>query len=90
MQCWSNGLIVVVGVSNDGIQLNGVPLIFGGRSVVGSLTGRAIETQDTLDFSVLTEVRPIIETLPLSKAEEAYKQMTEDKARFRMVLVTGQ
>jgi propanol-preferring alcohol dehydrogenase len=80
------GQLVVVGVSDDAIPLNGVPLIFGGRSVVGSLTGRAIETQDTLDFSVLAEVRPMIETLPLAKAEEAYKRMMEGKARFRMVL----
>jgi len=80
------GKLVVVGVSDDAIPLNGLSLIFGGRSVVGSLTGRAIETQDTLDFSVLTDVRPMIETLPLAKAEEAYNRMKESKARFRMVL----
>ncbi len=80
------GKMVVVGVSSDAIPINGMPLIFGGRSVSGSLTGRAIETQDTLDFSVLADVRPIIETLPLSKAEEAYKRMMAGKARFRMVL----
>src|SRR5467141_1218159 len=80
------GTLVVVGVSGDAIPINGVPLIFGGRSVVGSLTGRAIETQDTLDFSVLTDVRPMIETLPLEKAEEAYKRMMDGKARFRVVL----
>jgi D-arabinose 1-dehydrogenase-like Zn-dependent alcohol dehydrogenase len=44
----------------------------GGRSVIGSLTGRAIETQDALDFSVLTDVRPMVQTLPLAQAEEAY------------------
>lgn len=80
------GKLVVVGVSDDAIPINGVPLIFGGRSVVGSLTGRAIETQDTLDFSVLADVRPMIETLPLAKAEEAYERMMTAKARFRMVL----
>jgi alcohol dehydrogenase, propanol-preferring len=80
------GRLVVVGVSDDAIPINGLPLIFGGRSVLGSLTGRAIETQDTLDFSVLADVRPMIETLPLAKAEEAYKRMMAGKARFRMVL----
>jgi alcohol dehydrogenase, propanol-preferring len=80
------GKLVVVGVSGDAIPVNGVPLIFGGRSVIGSLTGRAIETQDTLDFSVLTDVRPMIETLPLSRAEEAYKRMMSGDARFRVVL----
>jgi propanol-preferring alcohol dehydrogenase len=80
------GKLVVVGVSGDAIPLNGIPLVFGGRSVIGSLTGRAIEMQDTLDFSVLTDVRPMIETLPLSKAEEAYKRMMSGDARFRVVL----
>ena len=80
------GRLVVVGVSGDPIPINGVPLIFGGRSVIGSLTGRAIETQDTLDFSVLTDVRPMIESLPLEKAEEAYRRMMSGAARFRMVL----
>ena len=82
----ARGKLVVVGVSDDAIPLNGIPLIFGGRSVHGSLTGRAIETQDALDFSVLAEVRPMIETVPLAKAEEAYKRMMAGKARFRMVL----
>jgi propanol-preferring alcohol dehydrogenase len=83
------GKLVVVGVSGDPIPVNGGPLIFGGRSVIGSLTGRAIETQDTLDFSVLTDVRPMIETLPLARAEEAYKRMMSSQARFRMVLTMG-
>jgi len=82
----TRGKLAVVGVSADPIPVNGLLLIFGGRSVVGSLTGRAIETQDTLDFSVLTDVRPMIETLPLAKAEEAYKRMMDGKARFRVVL----
>jgi len=84
------GQLVVVGVSDDAIPLAGVPLVFAGRSVVGSLTGRAVEVQDTLDFSVLTDVAPMIETLPLAQAEEAYNRMMTGKARFRMVLVTGQ
>src|ERR1700683_3677625 len=82
----SRGKLAVVGVSGDAIPVNGVPLILGGSSVVGSPTGRAIETQDTLDFSVLTDVRPMIETLPLAKAEEAHKRMMAGSARFRMVL----
>jgi len=35
-------------------------LIFGGRSMHGSLTGTAIDNQDTLDFSVLQNIRPMI------------------------------
>jgi len=51
------------------------------------LTGSAIDAQDTLAFSVLQDVRPMIETLPLDKAPEAFARMMDGKARFRMVLV---
>jgi propanol-preferring alcohol dehydrogenase len=54
--------------------------------VLGSLTGSAIEMQDTLDFSVLSNVRPLIEVVPLEHAPEAYARMMSGKARFRMVL----
>jgi len=50
--------------------------------------GTAIDTEDALAFSVLENVRPMIETLPLEQAADAYARMMQGKARFRMVLVT--
>jgi D-arabinose 1-dehydrogenase-like Zn-dependent alcohol dehydrogenase len=82
------GKLIVVGVPADQIQLNAFPLVFGGRSVYGSLTGTAIEQEDTLAFSVLENIRPMIETAPLEQAADAYARMMQGKARFRMVLVT--
>jgi D-arabinose 1-dehydrogenase-like Zn-dependent alcohol dehydrogenase len=84
----SRGKLIVVGVPNDEIRLNAFPLVFGGRSVYGSLTGTPIDSEDTLDFSVLENIRPMIETVPLERAAEGYARMMEGKARFRMVLVT--
>jgi len=82
------GKLIVVGVPGDPIQLNAFPLVFGGRSIYGSLTGTPIDNEDTLAFSVLENIRPMIETFPLEKAADAYARMMEGKARFRMVLVT--
>jgi D-arabinose 1-dehydrogenase-like Zn-dependent alcohol dehydrogenase len=84
----ARGKLIVVGVPNDEIRLNAFPLVFGGRSVYGSLTGTPIDSEDTLDFSVLENIRPMIETVPLEQAAEGYARMMEGKARFRMVLVT--
>ena len=84
------GKLIVVGVPGDQIQLSAFPLVFGGRSIYGSLTGTPIDSEDTLAFSVLENIRPMIETLPLEQAGDAYARMIEGKARFRMVLVTGQ
>jgi D-arabinose 1-dehydrogenase-like Zn-dependent alcohol dehydrogenase len=84
----TRGKLIIVGVPQDQIQLNAFPLVFGGRSVYGSLTGTAIEQEDTLAFSVLENIRPMIETAPLEQAADAYARMMQGKARFRMVLVT--
>src|SRR6266446_364978 len=82
------GKLIVVGVPGDPIQLNAFPLVFGGRSIYGSLTGTPIDIEDALAFSVLENIRPMIETLPLEQAADAYARMMQGKARFRMVLVT--
>ncbi|MHB8215600.1 MAG: alcohol dehydrogenase [Candidatus Sulfotelmatobacter sp.] len=84
----THGRLIVVGVPQDEIHLNAFPLVFGGRSIHGSLTGTPIDGEDTLAFSVLENIRPMIETVPLGQAADAYARMIEGKARFRMVLVT--
>src|ERR1700719_109657 len=84
----ARGKLIVVGVPQDPIQLRAFPLAFGGRSIYGSLAGTAIDTEDVLAFSVLENIRPMIETAPLEQAADAYARMMQGKARFRMVLVT--
>src|ERR1700720_54288 len=83
----TRGKLIVVGAPADPIQLSAFPLVFGGRSIYGSLTGTPIDNEDTLAFSVLENIRPMIETLPLEQAADAYARMMQGKARFRMVLV---
>ena len=85
----TRGKLIVVGVPRDQLQLSAFPLVFGGRSVYGALTGTAIDQEDTLAFSVLEHIRPMVETVPLEQAASAYTRMMEGKARFRMVLVTN-
>ena len=83
------GKLIVVGVPADQIHLSAFPLVFGGRSIHGSLTGTPIDNEDNLAFSVLENIRPMIETAPLEQAGAAYDRMMQGKARFRMVLVTN-
>jgi len=86
----ARGKLIVVGVPQDEIHLSAFPLVFGGRSIYGSLTGTAIDSEDTLAFSVLENIRPMIQTFSLDQATEAYANMMQGKARFRVVLTTGQ
>ena len=86
------GRMIVVGIpdGSDPIEVTPAQLCFGSRSIEGALTGSAIDNEDTLAFSALENVRPMIETVPLEKAADAYGRMLRNEARFRMVLLTGQ
>jgi D-arabinose 1-dehydrogenase-like Zn-dependent alcohol dehydrogenase len=75
-----------VGVDAKPVQVSPLQLINASRSVVGHASGASIDSEDTLAFSVLSGVRPMIETMPLARAAEAYARMMQGQARFRMVL----
>jgi D-arabinose 1-dehydrogenase-like Zn-dependent alcohol dehydrogenase len=83
------GRLVVVGSSMDPMQVPPAMLIRGSKSIAGHASGTSGDSEDTLDFSVLAGVRPMIEMLPIEQAAEAYERMIRGEARFRMVLSTG-
>jgi D-arabinose 1-dehydrogenase-like Zn-dependent alcohol dehydrogenase len=80
------GQLVVVGAAPDPITVNTSDLIFGGRRVVGSLTGSAAENEDNLAFAVTTGITPMVEVMPFDEAPKAYERMMSGDARFRVVL----
>jgi D-arabinose 1-dehydrogenase-like Zn-dependent alcohol dehydrogenase len=82
-----NGKLVVIGVSFDPIEVSPVQLISGQKSIQGWASGIPSDSEDTLRFSELTGVRPMIETYPLEKAGEAYARMMSGHAQFRVVLI---
>ncbi len=83
------GKFIVVGAPDGPVVINPFPLLLGRRTVAGWPSGTGMDSEDTLNFSALTGVKPMIETYPLEKAEEAYDRMMSGKARFRVVLTTG-
>jgi len=81
-----DGKLVVLGASPEPIQVPPVLLITGRRSISGWPSGTSADSEDTLKFSVMANVRPMIEKYPLERAAEGYARMLEGKARFRVVL----
>ncbi|MET0985935.1 MAG: alcohol dehydrogenase [Steroidobacteraceae bacterium] len=81
-----DGKLVVVGATGEPIEVPPLLLIGARRSIAGWPSGTASDSEDTLRFSVLSNVRPMIEVFPLAKAAEAYQHMMGGKARFRVVL----
>jgi D-arabinose 1-dehydrogenase-like Zn-dependent alcohol dehydrogenase len=84
-----NGKLVIIGASDQPIEVPPFLFIQGRRSLVGWPSGTSIDSQDTLSFSVLSGVRSMNEVFPLERAAEAYELMMNGKARFRCVLTTG-
>jgi D-arabinose 1-dehydrogenase-like Zn-dependent alcohol dehydrogenase len=84
-----NGKLILVGNPDQPLEVPGRLLIAARRSISGWPSGSPVDSQDTLAFSALTGVRPMIEVFPLERAAEAYERMMSGKARFRVVVTTG-
>jgi D-arabinose 1-dehydrogenase-like Zn-dependent alcohol dehydrogenase len=84
-----DGKLIVVGASMEPIEAPPLMLIFQRRAIQGWPSGSSIDSEDTLGFSALANIRPMIETMPLEHAPEAYDRMMSGEARFRVVLATG-
>ena len=76
-----------MGATGEPLAVASGQLIGGNRSIHGHASGTSMDSEGTLAFSALTAVRPMIETVPLEQAADAYERMVANKARFRMVLV---
>jgi D-arabinose 1-dehydrogenase-like Zn-dependent alcohol dehydrogenase len=81
-----DGNLLIPAAPNDPLTVGVIPLIMGRRKISGWYSGTARDSQDTLEFSALSDVHPMIEKFPLSRAGEAYERMHSGKVRFRAVL----
>ena len=80
------GTLLIVGLDGGPVEIGSTDLVLAARSVDGSLTGSAQDGEDTLNFSVLQNIRSMNEILPLEEAAAGYARMMSNSARFRIVL----
>ncbi|WP_028219388.1 alcohol dehydrogenase catalytic domain-containing protein [Paraburkholderia oxyphila] len=83
------GRLMLLGVGKDPMSISTAQMVGGQRSVVGSITGTPSDNEKALAFSVLADVRPMIEVMPLKDANAALRRLQSGDARFRIVLTTG-
>jgi D-arabinose 1-dehydrogenase-like Zn-dependent alcohol dehydrogenase len=84
-----SGALMVPAAPAEPLTVNVLSLISGRRSVAGWYSGTARDAQDTLAFSALTGVHPMIETYPLHRVADAYEHMLSGRVRFRVVLTVA-
>ena len=82
------GTFLLLGVDHT-LEVPPIQLITGAQSIRGWYSGVSVDSQDTLEFCAQTGVRSMNETLPLERAAEGFERMLSGKARFRVILTTG-
>jgi D-arabinose 1-dehydrogenase-like Zn-dependent alcohol dehydrogenase len=80
------GKLLIVGAPLEPMEVSVLQLLMKRRGIQGWPSGTAIDSQETLQFSEFSGVRPMVEKFPLSKTNEAYARMISGNAQFRVVL----
>lgn len=78
--------LIIAAVTDDDLGLSAMDFLKGPNTIRGTFTGKTLELESALRFSVLADVRPMIEVFPLEQAKEAYEKMMAAKTKFRAVI----
>jgi uncharacterized zinc-type alcohol dehydrogenase-like protein len=81
-----DGATVLLGVPPSPTPVRAGALIFGRRSLAGSLIGGLAETQQMLDFCAAHRITADVEVIPVQKINEAYERMLRSDVRYRFVI----
>jgi D-arabinose 1-dehydrogenase-like Zn-dependent alcohol dehydrogenase len=82
----TDGDVVVVGIPGEPVPVDVQHLVGTRGAVSGWGSGHARDSQDTLEFSDLRDITPVVERFDLDEVGAAYDRMIENDARFRAVL----
>jgi uncharacterized zinc-type alcohol dehydrogenase-like protein len=82
----TNGVMVCVGVPEAPASVPAGNLIFGRKSIAGSLIGGIPETQEMLDFCAAHNIVSDIELIRMDQVNEAYERMLKGDVRYRFVI----
>lgn len=82
----TNGVMILLGVPPTPAQVSAVNLIFGRRSLVGSLVGGIKETQEMLDYCAAHNITSDIELISMDQINEAYERTLAGDVHYRFVI----
>lgn len=80
------GTMVQVGAPEKPNKLNTGALIFGRKSLAGSLIGGIAETQEMLNFCGKHNITSHVEMISMDKINEAYERIIKGDVRYRFVI----
>lgn len=83
------GVMVLVGLPPEGLELAAGNLIGGRKALAGSNIGGIAETQEMLDFCAEHGIGARIEKIGVDEVDEAYDRVVAGDVRFRFVIDTS-
>ncbi|WP_439294303.1 NAD(P)-dependent alcohol dehydrogenase [Lonepinella sp. BR2882] len=81
-----DGTLVFVGLIGQHPEFSTVPLIFGRRSIAGSVIGGIKETQELLDFCGEHNIVSDVEMIDMADINTAYERMLKSDVKYRFVI----
>lgn len=82
----TNGIMVCVGAPPSPAQVPAFNLIFGRKSIAGSLIGGIPETQEMLDYCAEHNIVSDVEVIAMRDINVAYERMLKGDVRYRFVI----
>jgi D-arabinose 1-dehydrogenase-like Zn-dependent alcohol dehydrogenase len=80
------GRLTLIGVDAGSVEVPVAQMVMNAQVLTGHLTGSAHDTEEAMRFAAANGVRPMVERMPLSEANEALTRIRAGKPRFRIVL----
>lgn len=78
-----DGNITMVGAPEKPLQLSAFALLFGRKSLSGSIIGGIAETQEMLDFCGKHNITSDVEIIPIQQVNEAYERLVKSDVKYR-------
>jgi uncharacterized zinc-type alcohol dehydrogenase-like protein len=78
-----DGHITLVGAPERPLAVAAFALLFGRKTISGSLIGGIAETQEMLDFCGEHGITADVEVIPIQKVNEAYERMLASDVKYR-------
>ena len=78
-----DGNLTLVGAPEKPLAVSAFALLFGRRSLSGSLIGGIAETQEMLDFCGAHNITADVEVIPIQKVNEAYERLVKSDVKYR-------
>ena len=84
----NNGILCLLGLPVSTLNIPLLSLVFGQKSVVGSVVGGRSFMKEMLEFAAVHQIKPMTQTMPLSQVNEAMDKVAANQARYRIVLLS--